>query len=90
MQDTEGWDMELRYFRNTNGHEVDFIVLQEKKPVYFIEAKLKFKAVSPSLIYLKRKFPQVPTYQLSLSENSFQNSDGVLISPASEFLKQLV
>lgn len=90
MQDTEGWDMELRYFRDTDKREVDFVVMQEKKPIYFIEVKSKFKEVSLALIYLKRKFPQVKAYQITLDDKSFENTDGVIVCPASEFLMRFV
>lgn len=90
MQDTQGFDMELRYFRDTDKREVDFVVLQEKKPIYFIETKLKYKEISSSLVYLKRKFPQVKTYQISLSEDSFQNDEGIIVCPARDFLKDFV
>jgi predicted AAA+ superfamily ATPase len=31
-QDTEGRDLELRYFRDTDGREVDFVVLEKRAP----------------------------------------------------------
>jgi len=36
----EGVKAELRYFRDTVGHEVDFILLRNSKPWIAIEAKL--------------------------------------------------
>ena len=38
-QDTEGRDVELRYFRDTDGREVDFVVLDQRRPVLCIECK---------------------------------------------------
>ncbi len=89
-QDTEGWDMELRYFRDTDKREVDFVILEEKKPLYFIEVKTSSRSVSDALIYLKRKFPQVPAYQVSLEEPTYQTTDGVIVCPVRNILKKLI
>jgi predicted AAA+ superfamily ATPase len=90
MQDTAGWDMELRYFRDTDKREVDFVVMQEKKPIYFIEVKTSAKMVSDALTYLKRKFPEVPTYQVSLEDKTYQTKDGVIVCPLKDVLEKLV
>ncbi len=45
-QDTEGRNMELRYFRDIDRREVDFVIMENNKPIKFIECKLKDKAVS--------------------------------------------
>lgn len=39
-QDTEGLDLELRYFRDVDGREVDFVVTDRRKPILIVEAKL--------------------------------------------------
>ena len=38
-QDTKGRDLELRYFRDSDGREVDFVVVEGRRPLLFVEAK---------------------------------------------------
>ncbi|HSF19972.1 MAG TPA: DUF4143 domain-containing protein [Vicinamibacteria bacterium] len=39
IEDTEGHSMELRYLRDTDKREVDFVVLREREPVFAVECK---------------------------------------------------
>jgi hypothetical protein len=39
-QDTQGRDLELRYFRDTDGREVDFVVIERRKPILLVQSKL--------------------------------------------------
>ena len=91
IEDTEGFDMELRYFRDIDMREVDFVILRNKKPELFVEAKFSDKSVSPHLLYLKRKFPNVRALQVVNKEGiGFRNSEGVEVLSASRFLKELI
>jgi hypothetical protein len=45
-QDTEGRNMELRYFRDIDMREVDFVVTENLKPLRFIEVKWSDAPVS--------------------------------------------
>lgn len=60
-QDTEGYKMELRYLRDQEGREVDFVVLQEKKPLFAVEAKFKDTTRSHHLSYFKER-TQIPEF----------------------------
>ena len=40
-EDVDGYKMELRYLRDTDKREVDFVVLKNKKPCFAVECKLK-------------------------------------------------
>lgn len=50
-EDTRGRDLELRYFRDTDGREVDFVVLERRTPILFVEAKWGDDAVDRGLRY---------------------------------------
>jgi hypothetical protein len=63
-EDTEGFDAELRFFRDLEGREVDFVQLLDRKPVRFVECKLNDLEVDPSLRYLANKFPGVEAVQV--------------------------
>jgi len=91
LQDTEGRDIELRYFRDVDKREVDFIILEEGVPVQFVECKSSGKTPSPSLRYLKTRFPSVPAIQLVLDEEmDMMTKDGIRICPPHLYLKDLV
>lgn len=55
QRDVEGNDFELRYFRDVNGHEVDFIILKDKKPWCAIEAKMSEQGLDTNLKYLVQR-----------------------------------
>jgi predicted AAA+ superfamily ATPase len=66
-EDTGGRDMELRYFRDIDGREVDFVLMENKKPVQFVECKLTQRAAGKGLLYLHTRFPDVPAWQVALN-----------------------
>ncbi len=91
VEDTERYDMELRYFRDTDAREVDFVVLRERKPELFVECKLKDKNISKHLSYLRAKFPHVCSIQVVADDfEAFVNPAAVEVLPAVIFLKTLV
>ncbi len=90
LQDTEGSDYELRYFRDTDKREVDFVVVDGKKPVLFVECKWGDDAVSPALRYLKAKFPDCPAWQISaVGTKDYLTPDGIRVAPALQLLRDL-
>ncbi len=90
-QDVEGENYELRFFKTRDNHEIDFIVTKDLKPIYAIEAKLGDEDVSKSLVYFKKKFPQVEAMQLSLKgRKDFISKDDICVMPALKFLNRLV
>lgn len=89
--DTEGRELELRYFRDVDAREVDFVIVERRRPVLMIEAKLAQTAVSPSLRYLKARFPNVDAYQVHLRGADARVTDeGIKLWPAARFLATLV
>ena len=91
QQDTRGRDLELRYFRDTDGREVDFVVTERRRPLLFVECKQADTEVDKSLRYLKARFPQCDAWQLS-AEGSRDAStpEGIRVAPALRFLAGLV
>lgn len=91
LQDTQGKLVELRYFRDTDGREVDFVVLERNKPILFVECKKQAKHVPQSLRYLKAKYPGTESIVLSLNDHKeVITSEGIRICAASEWLMTLV
>ena len=89
-QDTLGRDLELRYFRDIDRREVDFVILEEGKPIQFIECKNHGKEISRGLVYLKQRFPKVDAIQLTLEEGIDRiNNQGIRRYSLIEFLASL-
>lgn len=90
QQDTLGRELELRYFRDIDGREVDFVVTERRRPLWFIEAKSSDTEVSQSLRYLHLRFPSAEAWQLSLAGRRDYQRDGIRVCSALPFLRRLV
>jgi hypothetical protein len=91
LQDTQGRDTELRYFRDVDKREVDFVLIEDENPIHFIECKLSSKSLSPSLRYLKVRFPSVKATQITLEKDvDLMTKEGIRICSAHKFLSNLV
>lgn len=78
VEDVQGYHMELRFFRDREQREVDFVILQDKRPIEFVECKYSRQNVDPSLRYLKRKFPEVKATQVCMETcEDVENKDGI-------------
>ena len=64
LEDTTGRKIELRYFRDQEGREVDFVLTEKGIPFLAVEAKLGDDECSKSLLYFRNKFPQTPCWQM--------------------------
>lgn len=90
-QDTEGRDLELRYFRDTDGREVDFVVTERGLPVKMVECKLTGGRLDRSLRYLKRRYPEADAWQLSATgDQDYLSPEGIRVCSAPTLLKSLV
>lgn len=91
LEDTQGRNIELRFYKDREGREVDFVVVEDSVPVLFIECKYNDTSVSPHLRYLKNKFPNVPAYQLTMnSKKDFESPEGIRVVDAYKVLDSLV
>jgi hypothetical protein len=90
-QDSEGLELELRYFRDTDRREVDFVVVDGRKPVLMVECKLDDVAVDPGLRYLRAKFLECEAWQVhARGLKDYQTAEGIRVAPAMTLLKTLV
>ena len=91
LQDTEGRDIELRYFRDIDRREVDFVIMEDGKALQFIECKSSRHSRGRSLKYLKARFPQAAALQIDLTgQDDVLTKDTIRILPATKLLGQLV
>lgn len=64
IEDTEGFRMELRFLRDTDGREIDFVVLKDRKPIFAVECKTGEKQISSHISYFKARTPIRKFYQV--------------------------
>jgi hypothetical protein len=90
QQDSLGRDLELRYFRDVEGREIDFVIVEDKKPIQAIECKWKEADLNPALLYFKKRFSECDAIQISaMAKESYQTPEGIRMTSAVDFLKTL-
>jgi hypothetical protein len=90
-QDARGRDLELRYFRDTDGREVDFVVVEGRRPRLLVECKWGDSTVDRGLRYLKVRFPDAEAWQVSATgSKDYLTPDGIRVSPALALLDRLI
>ena len=90
QQDTQGRDLELRYFRDIDRREVDFVVLEDRQPLMLVECKLSDRDIDRGLRYLKTRFPGADAFQIALSgRRDYVTAQGIRAMPALDFLRTL-
>jgi predicted AAA+ superfamily ATPase len=81
--------MHLRFIREKTGREVDFVVLEDRRPLFAVECKLNDTNLSPYVHYLTVRMKGLKFYQLHMGNTSRQISDQVSIMPFLDFCKIL-
>lgn len=87
-EDTEGWRMELRFLRDTDGREVDFVVLRNRKPLFAVEAKSGDGAVSPAIRYFRQR-TSIPRWYQTHQGTKDVMIDGVRLLPFGALCNEL-
>lgn len=89
IQDTEGHIMELRYLRDTDGREIDFVVLKNKKPIFAVECKTGDKQLSKHIQYFRERTPIPEFYQVHMKEKDFGTQKTGRVLPFTIFCKEM-
>jgi predicted AAA+ superfamily ATPase len=72
VEDTEGHAMELRFLRDTDKREVDFVVLKDRKPLFAVECKSGERSVNPAIHYFAARTAIPRFYQVHLGDRHFE------------------
>lgn len=92
VEDTEGYRMELRYLRDTDAREVDFVVMKDRKPEFAVECKVSAESPPKSMSYFKER-ADIPEFFLVHTETKdyLHAPSGIRVLPFWEFcdLKKL-
>ncbi len=88
--DTTGKEIELCYYRDVEKREVDFVIVENNKPVRAIECKISAKGADASICYFKSQYPEVECIQVELEcQRPLETSQGIKIVPLIEFLREV-
>ncbi|MBI4367324.1 MAG: ATP-binding protein [Deltaproteobacteria bacterium] len=94
LRDVHGQQVELRYFRTREGHEVDFLLLRGSQPWIAIEVKYSATSLAPGLKYLLERVPVPHGFQVHFQGGEKTKaitvgSATIYCTPATRFLAQL-
>ena len=87
IEDTEGYRMELRFLRDTDKREIDFLVLKEGRPLMAVECKTGEKAINPAMFYFRQRINIPRLYQVHTGTRDYEKG-GVRILPFQTFCKE--
>ena len=88
LEDREGFKMELRFLRDIDKREIDFVVLKNSKPLFAVECKTGDQKLSPAISYFKKRTSIPVFYQVHLKNKDVQLADGRIL-PFRKFCKEL-
>lgn len=90
-QDSKGRNLDLRYFRDIDGREVDFVIIEDLSPILFVEAKWNDAGIVTGLKYLKKRFPAAQAFQIAAEgKKDYLTPEGIRVCPALGFLSNLI
>lgn len=90
IEDTEGHKMELKYLRNIDQREVDFVVIKDKKPLFAVECKTGDVGLSPHIQYFSERVKEIPYwYQVHQGTKDQLLKPNVRLLPFVKFCRDL-
>jgi predicted AAA+ superfamily ATPase len=90
IEDSEGFPMELRFLRDTDKREIDFVVLKEKRPLFAVECKTGERGISPAVSYFRERTVIPSFYQVHLGTKDWGDAErNVRVLPYHVFCKEL-
>jgi predicted AAA+ superfamily ATPase len=89
IEDTEGYKMELRYLRDTDLREIDFVVIKDKKPLFAVECKTGEKEKSRHIEYFQKRTNIPKFYQVHLGTKDYGDPKSGRVLPFTTFCKEI-
>lgn len=90
-QDVHGRNLDLRFYRDKVQREVDFVILENNKPLMFVETKINDSEIAQGLKYLKKAYPQARAMQVHLNgKKEYVNEMGIEYFQVSKLLNELI
>jgi hypothetical protein len=80
--------MELRFLRDTDRREVDFVVLRDRKPQFAVECKTGERSIGPAVHYFAERVGIPRFYQVQTGERHY-STGRVTVLPFARFCADL-
>lgn len=87
LEDSEGYTMELRFIRDTDLREIDFVVLRDKKPLFAVECKTGEGKISPHIKYFRERTDIPVFYQVHLGNADYSDKK-IRVLPFETFCRE--
>ncbi|MCB0389781.1 MAG: ATP-binding protein [Bdellovibrionales bacterium] len=84
-EDNFGEKMELRFIRDTDRREVDFVIIKNKKPLFAVECKTGEQDLSPHIRYFFERTKIPHFYQIHRGKKHKNISDNITVLPFEKF-----
>jgi uncharacterized protein len=72
IEDSEGDRMELRFVRDSQGRELDFVVVRNNKPQFAVECKMGEQQLSRNISYFSQRTNIPLYYQVHMGEKDYE------------------
>jgi hypothetical protein len=89
QEDVFGHRMELRFLRDFDKREVDFVVLKDRKALFAVECKSGERGLSPHIPYFQARTSIPVFYQVHRGTSRKRPMTGVEILPFTDFCREL-
>ena len=90
LEDSQGHHMELRFIRDTDRREIDFVVLKNNHPIFAVECKSTDKAPSDHCRYFRERTNIDKFFQVHLGSKDFGDENiNTRVLPFVKFVKEL-
>jgi predicted AAA+ superfamily ATPase len=90
LEDTQGDTMELRFLRDSDKREVDFVVMKNSKPLFAVECKSGEHSASPHLDYFRGRTPIPNFYQVHRGTKDYLTRSSVRVLPFLTFCRDIL
>lgn len=91
MEDTTGDEMDLRFIRDTDGREVDFVVSKNQKPLLSVEYTLSDSQITRHMLYFGERLSIPRWVVVHKNKEHFTHVNLQYESmPVEVFLKELI
>jgi len=89
IETTQGYPMELRYIRDTDKREIDFVVIKNKKPLFAVEGQINDDNVPASIPYFAERLKIPKFYLVHLGNKNYEHATLPLrVLPFHQFVKE--
>lgn len=91
VEDTQGHAMELRYLRDVERREVDFVVIRDRRPLFAVECKSADAPISPHLAYFAQRTAIPAFYQVHLGKADYEHQSlPIRVLPFTAFAAEIL